>query len=180
MSDSRISIVPRKSTYPGKENKAKDILAWLISLDIVKTTLSDCILSTQYGYAISQGAKKIVTHPDLLPFQLRTNGLEIITERTIFDTGENEIEKLICPKCEKDISGEDWDFLNEWFGKKSDRLTCPSCNAATEVHDYQFVPEWGFSDLGFTFWNWPPLKDEFINEFKEKLECDVSVVYQHI
>jgi hypothetical protein len=43
MSDYSVSIIPKQSTYPDKETKAKEILDWLVSLDIVKPTLSDCI-----------------------------------------------------------------------------------------------------------------------------------------
>lgn len=43
MSDHGISIVPRQSADPGDKIKTKEILEWLISLVIVKLTLSDCI-----------------------------------------------------------------------------------------------------------------------------------------
>ena len=97
MSEHSISIVPRQSSYPDKENKATEILNWLISLDIVKATLSDCILSANNGYAISNGAKNVSDDPDNLPFDYTVNGLEIITTRQIFDTGENGMDELICP-----------------------------------------------------------------------------------
>ena len=104
MSDHSISIVPRQSNYPDKEDKAKEILEWLVSLDIVKPTLSDCVLSSRNGYAISNGARFVTTDPDSLPFGLITNGLEIITDRQVFHTGQNGIEELICPDCRQDIS----------------------------------------------------------------------------
>ena len=180
MSDYSISIVPKQSNYENKEEKAKEILEWLISLDIIKPSLSDCILSSAYGYSISTGAKAVANQPEFLPFDLITNGLEIIIERQVFDTGQNGIETLICPICNQDISSEDWEFLNEWASNESDNLTCPLCNTSTDIHKYKFIPEWGFSDLGFCFWNWPQLTESFIEKFKEKLGCDVSIVYQHI
>ncbi len=180
MSDNSISIVPRQSAYPSKEIKAKEILEWLVSLDIVKPTLSDCVLSSNDGYAISEGAKLVSTEPEYLPFHLGANGLEIITERQVFHTGQNGIEELICPSCNQDIAGEDWDFLSEWGDNKSNKLTCPLCNVGTDIHLFDFTPEWGFSDLGFTFWNWSSLTESFINDFKQKLGCDVNVVYSHI
>ena len=179
MSDHSISIVCRKSAYHGNEAKAKEILQWLISKDIVKRELSNCILSADKGYAISDGAKQIVSFPDELPYFLISNGLDVITSRQIFDTGETGIEECICPNCKKDIAKEDWDFFNNWY-EVNDDLICPFCNIAADIHQFKFTPEWGFSDLGFTFWNWPEFEDSFISEFKEKLNCDVSVVYQHI
>ena len=180
MSDHSISIVPKQSTYPDKENKAKEILDWLVSLDVVKATPSDCILSSSDGYAISDGAKLVSTKAEFLPFELAINGLEIITERQVFDTGQNEMEELICPSCKQDIANEEWDFLNEWSENQRDDITCTLCNVPTGIHQFKFTPVWGFSDLGFTFWNWPAFTDKFIDDFKQKLNCDVDLVYTKI
>lgn len=180
MSDHSISIVPRQSAYPDKEFKAKEILDWLISLDIVKPTLSDCVLSSNNGYPISDGAKTISSEPDLLPFDLWTNGLAIVTEREVFHTGQNGMEELICPNCKQDIANEGWDFLSNWSDNKSNDLVCPLCDVAADIHQFKFSPEWGFSDLGFTFWNWSGLTDDFINEFRHKLGCDINLVYTWI
>jgi Zn ribbon nucleic-acid-binding protein len=179
MSDHSISIVPRQSSYPNNITKAKEILDWLISKDIIKPTLSDCTLGSDNGYAVSEGAKKVTTRPDDLPYDIITNGLSIITERQVFDTGENFIDKLTCPSCNENIAFDDWD-LNPWSNKESDNLTCPQCGHETEIHNYKFEPEWGYSDLGFTFWNWPDFKDDFIDEFRNKLDCEISIVNQHI
>ncbi len=177
MSDHSISIVPRQSAYPDKEVKVKEILQWLVPLDIVKPNLSDCVVNSNYGYAISDGAKFVLKEPEYLPLDLGANGLEIITERQVFHTGENGIEELICPNCQQDIASEDWDFLSEWGDNESNNLTCPLCNVWTDIHQFKFTPEWGFSDLGFTFWNWPGLTDKFVQDFQQKLECDINLVY---
>ena len=180
MSDHSISIVPKLSVYPNKEFKAKKILQWLISLDIVKPTLSDCILSSNNGYSISEGANLVSADPGDLPFHLITNGLQIIIERQIFHTGENGMDEAICPNCNQDISGEGWDFFSEWDEHKNNNLTCPLCNVGIDIHQYNFTPEWGFSDLGFTFWNWPGFTESFLNDFKQKLGCDINLVYTWI
>ncbi|SKC12743.1 hypothetical protein SAMN05660477_03173 [Soonwooa buanensis] len=180
MSEHSITVVPRQSSYPDNKIKAKEILDWLTSQDIVKPTLSDCILSSDNGYAISDGARQVTNIPDELPFDLITNGLEIITNRQVFHTGENGMEECICPNCKENIASEDWSFFNDWDEQKSNNLTCPLCNVATDIHKFTFSPDWGFSDLGFTFWNWSDLTDEFISEFRQKLGCDISIVYTHI
>ncbi|PUZ22568.1 hypothetical protein GA0116948_109169 [Chitinophaga costaii] len=180
MSDHSISIVPKISSYPEKIFKAQTILTWLVSENIVKPELSDCVLSIDSGYAVSEGARLITAYPDQLPFDLITNGLEVITERRVFYTGENGMEECICPHCKENIAQENWRFLNNWYKQLSDELICPLCNVGTEIHQFRFEPEWGFSDLGFTFWNWPLLKESFIASFKEKLGSDISIVYTHI
>lgn len=178
MSDHSIAIVPRQSGFPDSKIKAKEILDWLISKDIVKPTLSDCVLGLEKGYAVSEGARLVTNHPEYLPFELITNGLDIITKRCVFDAGENGLDKIICPDCQKNIVNEDWD-LNPWFNNESDNLICPVCKHETEIHSFLFEPSWGFSDLGFIFWNWPDLTDGFISDFKEKLACDISMVHTH-
>ena len=180
MSDFSISIVPKQSTYPDKENKVKEILEWLISLDIIKPASSDCVLGSNEGYAISNNAKKVTTHSEYEAFALNTNGLEIITNRQIFHTKQNGIEKLICPNCLENIANEDWNFLDVWAENLSNNLTCPLCRIASDIHQFNFLPEWGFSDLGFTFWNWPDLTKAFINDFRQKLGCDINLIYTHL
>lgn len=180
MSDHSITIVPRQSNYPDNKVKAKEILDWLTSMNIVKPTFSDCILSFDNGYAISDGARGVTNIPDQLPFNLISNGLEIITKRKVFHAGQNGLDECICPNCKENIASEDWSFFNDWAKQKSNNLTCPLCNVATEIHQFIFSPEWGFCDLGFTFWNWPDLTDKFVEEFKQKLGCDISIVYAHI
>ena len=180
MSDHSISIVPKLSNYPNNQQKANEILTWLVSKDIVKSELSDCILSTNKGYAISEGARQITNMPDTLPYNLITNGLEITTKRQVFDTGEHGMDECIYPNCKKNIASEDWIFLSDWYEQKIDNLTCPLCKIATNIQQFTFLPEWGFSDLGFTFWNWPDLSEEFITEFKQKLGCKILIIYTHI
>jgi hypothetical protein len=147
-----------------------------VSRDIIKPTPSDCILGSNQGSAISSAAKSIATEPEFLPFFSGVTGLETVTHRGVFHTGENGLDHLICPNCRQDIANQDWDFLNEWSNNISNNLTCPLCKVSTDIHRYEFAPELGFSDLGFTFWNWPVFAQSFIEEFKQKLDCDVDIV----
>lgn len=180
MSDHSISIVSKKSEYPDNRIKAEEILKWLISKDIVKSNLSDCILSAEKGYAVSEGARLITDFPEALPFFLSTNGLEIITNREVFHTGETGMEKCICPNCGEDISQEEWNFIEYWFCHNTDESICPLCDVSVVIHQLEIIPPWGFSNLGFKFWNWPDFKPLFIDEFQNALNCDVIIVNQHV
>lgn len=179
MGDYSVSIVPKLSAYPDRENKAREILDWLVGLDIVKPKLSDCVLGKDEGYAISAGATRVTSEPNYLPFDLITNGLEISTARTVYDTGGNGVEELICPHCSQDIANENWD-LNDWSENDTNNMICPLCHVGTDVHEFRFNPEMGFSDLRFTFWNWSGLTERFIEEFKQKLGCDINIVHAKI
>jgi hypothetical protein len=180
MSDNSISIVPKQSSYPEPKQKADEILGWLVSRDIVKFQASDCVLGAETGHAISEGAESVLKESEYAPFDMHWSGLAITIGRTVFDAGANGLDELICPNCKENIAKEDWDMFNEWFEEKSDNITCPRCNHGSEIHQFKMDFQWGFSNLGFTFWNWPEFTQEFLCEFKEKLGCDVDVVFQHI
>lgn len=177
MSDFSISIVPRLSAYPEPETRAAAVLAWLVAQRIVAAPPSDCLLGPQQGYAPGPGAAAVVQEPRRLPWRLQTNGLELTTERRIFDSGGNDVEAVICPRCRTDIKEYDWDFLAPWAEGEADELCCPHCGAASSVHAYRFVPAWGFSNLGFTFWNWPAFTEAFLADFGAQLGCAVEVVH---
>ncbi|WBX95846.1 hypothetical protein [Chryseobacterium gambrini] len=180
MSDQSISLVPKISNYPNPEQKAQEILDWLIHQNIVENVLTDCTLNSEGGYKIGEGAEKITNYPNDLRFNLITNGLAIFTKRQVYDAGENGLDAIICPSCNKDTSNEQWDSISTWLEHKTDTVKCPLCNYETDINAFEFSPAFGFSNLGFTFWNIPDLTDEFIEIFEQKLECNVNVVFQHV
>jgi len=182
MSDAAISLVSRQSENSDRKSKANEILQWLIAQDIVRPQQSDCIGGPGDGYAMWEGARNVVAEPEQLAvcFQLQVNGLEVITERHVFHTGQHGLETVICPHCEQDIAGEDWSFMGEWDSGVSNNLTCPLCSHSGEIHSFAFTPAWGFSDLGFTFWNWPDFTDSFLEAFREKLNGEIDIVYSGI
>ena len=179
MSDNSITIASKQSICPNNKQKAADILNWLVSINVVNSSLSDCCLGSEVGYAISGAATEVTNNSEYLPFNLNINGLSITTDRQVFDTGVNGIEEIICPNCQKDILEEEWS-LDNWNNEVSNNMTCQLCHSDAEINTFKFTPEWGFTNLGFTFWNWPAFKDEFIQELKQKIGTDIVLVYQHI
>ena len=52
-------IVPQISTYPAPEMRARKVLAWLVSQNVVAEQLSTCARSgSRMGYAIAEGAPR--------------------------------------------------------------------------------------------------------------------------
>jgi hypothetical protein len=179
MSDSSISIVPNIADYPDREAKAKQIIEWLVNIEAVNPIKTDCILSSELGHPIDKGAFKLVDEPEYLPFSFRCNGLEVVTDRTVFHAGENGLDSFVCPKCNENIVTNEWS-LDDYDQTGNSLLLCPLCNNTSDLNDYIIEPTWGFSNLGFTFWNWPPLKAEVIHEFEKTLSCKVKIIYTHI
>jgi len=177
--DYSISLVPKISTFLNNKTKVKEIIGWLVSIDIISSDVSNCTLGATKGYAIAEGAKKIVEEPQNLPYNLIVNGLEIVTERQVFTSGENFPEEIICPSCNCNIANHDWD-IGPWWKNETDNMICPLCQKESEIHFFAFDWQWGFSDLGFIFWNWNEFTKEFIQEFEKKLHCEVNIVYSKI
>ncbi|MBX7227483.1 MAG: hypothetical protein K1X55_15720 [Chitinophagales bacterium] len=178
MSDISTSIIPILSDYPNRMAKSKEILDWLVSESIINPIMSDCILSaSKKGYSVSAGARRIVLNPDELPFDLNVNGLQVVTETTVFDSGEYYLDDLRCPNC-MEIIDFNPDFFEEWNNDENELITCPNCSI--EADKKYFEPEMPMSNLGFKFWNWPDFTNTFINELEQRLNCKVLIINQRI
>lgn len=173
------TIVDEEASAEKAETLANEIRDWLIDRGIIQTTMTDCVLGgngrgyppgPHFEQAISPGA-----HHHFL--QLWTNGLHFVIGRTVFDSGQGETT-VLCPKCQtpRDDHTQWVDAIGEWYEGKTALLRCPHCNTSTPITEWKFDPPWGFGNLGFTFWNWPPLKDEFVSELGERLNHQIVIV----
>jgi hypothetical protein len=185
MSDGYISIVPSEIELERPEEKAQQVTQWLIAKEIVAAQQTDCVLGSPVGYPPGPRFRDALDpgenhggFPELV-----TNGVEVITGRTVFDTGGNGIEEVRCPKCQANIIDSDWgDFLGEWVNGGSQFMQCPDCGQESLLTEYDFNIEkrfiWAFSNFGITFWNWPPeFKDSFIAELEQVIGSSVRIVY---
>jgi hypothetical protein len=80
------------------EALADDVRSWLIEDSIVVAKRSDCVLSSEYGHAPGLRVGSAVESSGDHFVGLRTNGLEIVTGRTVFDAGQGA-DGLMCPHC---------------------------------------------------------------------------------
>jgi hypothetical protein len=102
---------------------------------------------------------------------LVTNGLASVAVRTVFHAGGNGF-RIICPACQATAENiEGWgDAAQEWYDSNGPGiLTCPRCGNVEPVTEWGYDPPYGFGNLGFTFWNWPPLKPSFVAEVSQRL-----------
>jgi hypothetical protein len=180
MSDFSTTIVPVISDYPNRKAKAKEIIEWLISIKAIKPELSDCTLSPEKGYPINDGAKFLVNESGYLPFDMRTNGLAVVTQRTIFNAMENGLDHFVCINCGQDVLTEACEFFNVYYETGNSNFECPACSIKNELNHYDSKPAWAFSNLGFEFYNWVSLTDNFIKDFEKHLSCKVKIVEAHI
>lgn len=171
-----------EATPDEAEKLAEVVLGWLIEAGIVAAEPTDCVLGSDLGYPPGPNYADAVTEPDRSLTRRWTNGLEVLTGRTIFDFGEGEIEDAKCPHCGVSTRFVDdrWKFDDEawrpfslvidaWHKGGDGLLACSACAKPVGLNEWNWEPAWGFGDLGFTFWNWPPLIPGFVAEFPRRL-----------
>ncbi len=194
MSDNYITICPVKEVENPEELSLK-ISKWLQAKGIIENELSDCILSTN-----KKGYKPGNKHLNVIGFdenilRLQVCGLEITTEREVFNAGAfTPFTKLECPNCKtnrfegitpqdfytENCTEEQLDRFNsvfpefdKWSNNENASLTCPNCSIESDLTSYKTDNSIAFSNLGFTFWNWPDLTEEFLIEVKTEIGMDI-------
>ena len=163
-------IVDRDSTEEEAVSVGEDIVKWLIADGIIDADMSECLLGEDLGYPPGPDYRIATGDGDDHWLTLMTNGMEVITGRTVFWGWGDFV--LVCDKCATRFEpDEDWgDRVSEWYDRQGPGLiSCPQCGHAQSVADWEFDPPWGFGNLGFQFWNWPPLEPSFIDAVTKKL-----------
>lgn len=179
MSENQAIIVPRISSFPGHEGRARVILRWLAQLNVIEERPSNCGRSfNRMAYAIAPGARRVVEQPQLLPFGQPINGLEVVSKRCIYTPTEDFAEEAGCPECRQEIGEALFDSLEEWMPGQTDNFRCPQCGHEDDINGFLFLQPCAFSNLGFIFNNWAPatFKQGFLDEFAERLGYPVALV----
>jgi hypothetical protein len=153
---------------------------WLVSAGIVQAERTNCVLGNDLAHPPGPRCFDAVAEPDLAdPW---TDGLEIVTGRTVFHSGQDPIDNASCPHCETRFRfyDEDWNYdeslwepfghaIRTWHESGLGTFSCPRCATPSGLNDWRWEPQWAFGYLGFTFWNWPDLSPEFMAEFTRRL-----------
>lgn len=161
-------IVDREASEEEAPALGSSIRDWLVTEGIIEATLTDCVLGSDLGYPPGPNHERATD--EKVP-ELWTNGLDIITGRTVFHSTGVETY-LICSQCgERFQPPDEWtDAIGEWYDRRGPGLlSCIRCNYTEAITKWQHDPPWGFGNLGFEFWNWPPLNASFIEEVSKRL-----------
>jgi hypothetical protein len=167
-------IVAQDISLDQAETLASKIQKWLIDEGIIEAIPTHGCVPGGSGYSPGPNCINVVENADLFPTEYWTDGLKIVTGRTVFHPGQGSIERVICPECKTHITDEIYfkvvvEAIDNWYSGNEGRLQCLNCGGITPVTEWEFEPTWGFGNLGFKFWNWPPLKETFVASIKEQL-----------
>jgi hypothetical protein len=134
---------------------------------------TDCALGGP-GHAPGPRYLAAVTDADPHLLTLRTNGVQVITGRTVFfSMGADQVS---CPHCGQvtTLDGTpEWQELSNtigvWYDGGSGEQPCRGCGRTVGLNDWTWSPPWGFGHFGLEFWNWPELSPRFLAEVSHRL-----------
>jgi len=180
MGDSFRTIVDPLASLDEAQAMAERVIQHLIERKIVKPERTDRTPGDPGGYPPGENVAEAlatwtpcstgvplsleeITH-DLL--RCGWNGVDAVVGRTVFHNFGAGLDVVRCPVCLANQEGKNWgDAIGRWF--KGDDLAsfrCPNCRESSPITEWKFDPPWAFGNLGFKFWNWPPLKRSFIEQ----------------
>lgn len=177
------TIVDTEATPDEARGLAAGVLDWLIADGFVSAERTDCVLGADAGHAPGTRYGEAVQDPDPALAALWSNGLHITVGRTVFDAGQGEPSAVTCPHCAAETPlvdaywspvEENWAPFGEavaaWSEGDDAPVACPSCGRTAPVHTWHWAGDhFAFGHLGFTFWNWPALRPEFVADLSHRL-----------
>lgn len=190
MGDRFQAIVDVQASAQEAGTLAADVRSWLISSGVVSAERTDCVLSADLGYPSGPGADAVVGLSGWsVPWQ---GGLDITIGRTVFDAGQGDPMAVTCPHCSAvidlldedfELSDEAWEPFREvvhgWGEGRDVIVPCPACGRPVEPTFWKWADDYFvFAHLGFMFWNWPPLRPEFVAEFTRHLADHRTVLLE--
>ncbi|MEU3085027.1 hypothetical protein ACWCQ0_00260 [Streptomyces massasporeus] len=179
MGDHFQTIVDLDAGAADAERLAGRVVDWLVTEGIVLAERTDCVLGRPLGHP--PGPRWASAVADLDADEEPWDGLAVHTGRTVFDSGQDSPEAVTCPLCatttvlesgpyDDDLlpePGEDpWPrfatALTTWQTTGDATVDCPVCTRPAPLPDWTWTDDrLALGHLGFEFWNWPELTDDF-------------------
>ncbi len=184
MSDSSQIIVDIEVTLQQATGFAERVRDWLISEGIIEHERSDSVFGGE-GHRPGKNYG-LASEPDADFLTLRTNGVEVEVGRRVFHAGQNGLQ-LRCDACGQDfdlrppLNTPSFNAVGIWFGGDDTvSFSCPQCGQHKPLTEWRGPWQWGFGNLGFRFWNWPPLSAAFVQSVSRELGYRTVVVRHHL
>lgn len=147
---------------------AGDVITRLAADGIIQTSAdSYSILGNGIGYRPGPNVESLykLGANEGAFWTLKTNGVEVCTDRWINQLGFSCIDGFSCPLCAAFYPLDDHLVADRFVkaigsyldGRDELEVLCPACNAPATAPLWKTTPHLGFANLAFQFWNWPPL-----------------------
>ncbi|GAA3125262.1 hypothetical protein ACFFR3_40330 [Nonomuraea salmonea] len=184
------TIVDVQATPQEAETLAADVRSWLISSGIVSAEPTHCVLGADVGHPPGPRAETAVDPSGWsVPWH---DGLAITVGRTVFDAGQGDPMAVTCPHCSTtthladerfELKYEVWEPFREvvrgWDEGDDIVIACPACTQPVEPTSWRWTDDYFvLAYLGFTFWNWPPLRPQFVDDLARHLADHRTVLLE--
>lgn len=161
---------------------ASGLVAWLVAGGIVGAERTDCVLGADEGHPPGPRCTEAFDGPDFGLLTLGWNGLVAWWGRSVVDPGQGGGE-VGCPHCDTIESFDEplgaafFEAIDAWYAQRPSDTTCRHCGRTIGINDWRWTDgAWAFANLGLTFWNWPPLRDDFVAGISRRLGHRVRLV----
>lgn len=181
MADFFQTVIDTQATVEEADHLARHVVSYLAGKGVV-----DPGRSQEGGYPRGPNALDISVpadvrraHEAIPPVYAH---LQVIIGRATHagDMSEARPPVARCPSCGAALQDPDEEWpaaVQSWLaGDVDTRLDCPGCGAGAPVTEWRHEPAYGFGCLAFRFWNWPPLREDFLDELRRELGHAVAVV----
>jgi Zn ribbon nucleic-acid-binding protein len=179
MNEQQVIVVPKISSFPAHEARARLMLRWLVKREIIQEQPSTCgRTGLCMAYGIGPGARQVVQRPERLPYGRPVHGLEVVYQRCIYTPTRDFLAEAGCPECRQEVGEALFDSLEQWWPGETDNFICPECGHEDDINGFLFLQPCGFSNLGFIFNNWADagFTPGFVEEFAARLGYPVAQV----
>jgi hypothetical protein len=167
MDDRYQTIADVEVTEQDAPRLAEEVVAWLVETGVVVAERTNCACGV--GHAPGPEFGSAVVAPDETLHTVAWNGLRVEIGRTVFYAKAAD-QLVYCPHCDAEVDLERIaDAFEEWQVGAAGTRECPICTRELDPNGWRWEPPWGFGALGLTFWNWPPLRPEFVAELTARL-----------
>jgi len=180
MGDYYQTIVDLEADIQSAGTLAARVRDWMIWQQVIVAQKTDCVMLRDLGHA--PGANYIMAVGKSYPmlFEVSPNGVSFVAERSVFYSMGIGDPTLMCSVCKRRFRDNDaWSAaIGDWYKAHGPgMLACEHCGAEAPITEWQHEPPWAFANFGIEFWNWPQLREQFLNKISEVLEHRVRVVY---
>ncbi|GAB3842356.1 hypothetical protein ACFPIJ_42880 [Dactylosporangium cerinum] len=161
---------------------AGGLVAWLVADGIVSAERTDCVFGADEGHPPGPRYTEAFDGPDCVVLTLRTNGLHAWSGRTVVHPGQGSVE-VGCPRCDtvepfdEPLGAAFFEAIDAWYAQRPSDTACRHCSRTIAVNEWRWPDgAWAFANLGLTFWNWPPLSDDFVAGIGSRLGHRIRLV----
>ena len=201
MSDNYIKIATIKE-IKDSETKSHSVINWMQQNKYIENKLSKCGLGIEdLAYKPSSNHVEIVGGDENIT-RLNACGVEFKTGRQVSNSlAFNPMTKMICKNCGhnrfKEFTPQEFytdatppeililyttmfKIFEKWEKKEDASLACPNCNQQANLDEYEILGSICLTNFELTFWNWPDLTKEFINDLQILIDSPIKRMNGHL